>query len=156
MKIKGIYPRQRDGLWLQAGLVLLNIQILIWSSLHSGDRQGNPNSYLSDNRAYEVLKSRSDDASHSKIHMEVGYSKDELKATIWSTPARTRREETDVINALLGEENKDELHKFCGRTLYHGITNVVVAHNIGQYAFFATGYVTRDGLTSQECVLVFL
>jgi hypothetical protein len=44
-----------------------------------------------------------------------------------------------AVRALLNQTDLIHLEELCGRTLYHGLENVVVAHDNGQRAFFATG-----------------
>ena len=46
------------------------------------------------------------------------------------------------IRSELSEEEIKDLEQLCGRTIYHGLENVVVSHNLGYRTFFATGYVS--------------
>lgn len=60
---------------------------------------------------------------------------------IWSSPSGPMTPETTRVREELGEQQMNQLRDLCGRTLYHGILNVVVSYNFGRYAFFSTGWV---------------
>jgi len=61
----------------------------------------------------------------------------DLPIEIWAQ-SQPHPDSADV-RASLNTTELTNLEKLCGRTLYHGLQNVVVAHDNGQRAFFATG-----------------
>lgn len=44
-----------------------------------------------------------------------------------------------AVNATLDPKKRQELEQLCSRTLYHGLENIVVSHEMGHRTFFATG-----------------
>lgn len=58
---------------------------------------------------------------------------------IWSSQPGPLTPEITRVREELGEQQMNQLGDLCGRTLYHGIMNVVVSHGFGRYAFFSTG-----------------
>ena len=44
-----------------------------------------------------------------------------------------------AVRQLMSESELENLLGLCGRTMYHGLKNVVVSHNVGTWTFFATG-----------------
>lgn len=61
----------------------------------------------------------------------------DLPIEIWAQ-SQPHPEAADV-RASLSNTELTNLKNLCGRTLYHGLQNVVVAHDNGQSSFFATG-----------------
>jgi hypothetical protein len=62
----------------------------------------------------------------------------DLPIEIWAQ-SQPHPEEAADVRALLNNTELTNLKELCGRALYHGLQNVVVAHDNGQRSFFATG-----------------
>ena len=77
---------------------------------------------------YEASRSLEEGGQGEESHPET---------MIWSRQPGRVTNDMKLVRDALGTENSDELYKLCGRTLYHGIQNVVVAHS--KYVFFSTG-----------------
>lgn len=60
-----------------------------------------------------------------------------LESMIWSREPVTVTHDMKSVRDALGADQMKELYNLCGRTLYHGIQNVVVSHS--RYTFFSTG-----------------
>lgn len=56
---------------------------------------------------------------------------------IWSRQPDTVTQDMKMVRKAVGDDEMNQLHSLCGRTLYHGIENVVVSHS--KYTFFSTG-----------------
>ena len=44
-----------------------------------------------------------------------------------------------AVRELMSKRELENLQALCGRTMYHGLKNVVVSHNVGTWTFFSTG-----------------
>jgi hypothetical protein len=87
-------------------------------------------------KASEISRSNSDSNTLRSSSFKLDLKSD-LPIEIWAQ-SQPHQEVADVRTSL----NKTELgnlEELCGRTLYHGLQNVVVAHDNGQRSFFATG-----------------
>ena len=62
----------------------------------------------------------------------------DLPIEIWAQSRPQPSGSADVRSKLNNTELAN-LEQLCGRTLYHGLQNVVVSHDNGQRSFFATG-----------------
>jgi hypothetical protein len=130
------------GAGVQAVLVLVNLQVLVWVALRS-------------NRAADAGGAAAQPGTQRAAltgHVEraAGWGADEafsgvldaeeLPIEVWArAQANASSAAVAAVRALLSDGERLELREMCGRTLYHGLQNVVVSHQTGLWTFFATG-----------------
>ena len=88
-----------------------------------------------DQSEYLVQKGKYDQLSVQ----EMSDLKRALPSSPWSRQAQANTKEMKALREKLGTRKMQDLYALCGRTLYHGIKNIVVDHGIGRYTFFSTG-----------------
>ena len=125
---------------LQLIVFIFNVQALIWLFLvpSSGTAAGSPH------RSFSVLPhsfsggNDLDAAGNTAENHERGPSR---PLEIWARSRAVKSPDDAHLKIMqyLNVTERDELEALCGRTLYHGLQNVVVSRNIGTWTFFATG-----------------
>ena len=136
---RGAAFRRSASPWWSGGvqvvLLVLNLQVLAWVILRSGrgagsrgmpQPEGGRAALTGHVEKAEPLAERGDFEG--------------LPIEVWArAPANASSPEVAAVRALLSAEDLGALRALCGRTLYHGLQNVVVSHETGLRSFFATG-----------------
>ena len=60
-----------------------------------------------------------------------------LPVEVWARG--DRHPASQAVNATWDPKEMQQLEQLCSRTLYHGLENIVVSHEMGHRTFFATG-----------------
>jgi hypothetical protein len=128
---------------VQFVLLLANLQALGWMFLHyttNNQHDDAPSRTMTGNTEREWTSIDGENAIDGGTFVQRDQP---LRPWLPEAWARSPAPRTDPLVAavrnLLSEDEQTELMRMCGRTLYHGLENVVVSHNIGTWSFFATG-----------------
>lgn len=114
-------------------LLVVNLQILAWVLL----RSGRTTSSLPVSGERAALTGHTEFGIGDSTTLDSG---EELPIEVWARGSPGKTSDVAAVQALLSDEERRGLRELCGRTLYHGLQNVVVSHQTGQWSFFATGW----------------
>jgi hypothetical protein len=138
------YPppaRQRGGTALasrmQVGLLIVNVMVLAWVVLRGGG-SAQPAPSAQPATAAAAGSGRGALTGHAEP-LERNAADEALPIEIWARGLPEDSAAVEAVRGLLSDEERQALREMCGRTLYHGLQNVVVSHETGTWSFFATG-----------------
>lgn len=139
---------------VQVFLLIVNLQVLVWTAIKREGVSGAPTSPASptspvahsriqltghEEKAYDV-QIRDEGFESPQISDRVTDPTKSFPLEIWARPKSSMSDpEVVATRQLLKDEEISQLREMCGRTLYHGLENIVVSHQTGLWTFFATG-----------------
>ena len=125
--------------WLQLGLIVINIYLALVVFLKDGGPVGDIKDESAQSEDVNSIGSLYNEFQRSDVFKKASGSSESLSPRVWSTSPESITSDMEQVRKILDDSEIKSLHELCGRTLYHGLENVVVNHDLGHYTFFATG-----------------